>query len=223
MYLQRNILMFPAGSSIRQKVLGELRKTYKTVAEAEDALGLTIETYLEDSPCAASGFNDTHQLNVSPALLGRMRSLTKSQICELVVEGLASLWQGNSTDSFVMGVSDVLLAVFEKQEYLHVVAILDKLYVWSAGKMGITSNPRTFVQLSLEAMRRLEDNNKVNLVFKFCQGLALDRPDKSGPLMPINRMPFGLVQYCIEFFTCTNIMQVIIIPRRASIIASVAF
>ena len=104
-------------------------------------------------------------------------------------------------------VTDILVNLFE-QECVDVIAILDKLYTWVAYKKGITSNPRTFVQLSQEAMKRLEDNSKVNLVFKFCQGLALDRPDKSGPLKPIHWMPFGLMQHCIEFFTCTNVTQV---------------
>lgn len=57
-------------------------------------------------------------------------------------------------------------------------------------------------------MKRLEVNGKSNLVIKFCQCLANDRPDKSGSLMPMHRMPFGLIQHCIEFFTCTNVMQV---------------
>ena len=92
MYLKRNILMFPAGSSLRQQVLGELNKNYKTVTEAKDALGLTLEVCLEDSPCPASEWDDTHQLNVSPVLLRRMRSLTKSQklmICLLILPGIA--------------------------------------------------------------------------------------------------------------------------------------
>ena len=64
------------------------------------------------------------------------------------------------------------------------------------------------MQTSLAAMKRLEANGKSNLVYKFCQVLAFDRPDKSGPLIPTNGMPFGLLENCIEFFTCTNVMQV---------------
>ena len=208
-YLHRNILAPPTGSSIRQQVLGELKRKFKTVLEAEDALGITVETYLEESPQRPADLSDeSQQLSVSPALLGKMKSLAVSQISYLIVEGLASLGRGKRGDSFVTAVIDVLVAVFEQQECEDVIAILDKLYIWTAGKTGVTSNPRTFVQLSLDAMKRLEDNGKVNLVFKFCQGLALNRPDKSGPLIPIHRMPFGLMQYCIEFFTCSNVMQV---------------
>ncbi|KAI8517539.1 hypothetical protein Bbelb_035560 [Branchiostoma belcheri] len=35
-----------------------------------------------------------------------------------------------------------------------------------------------------------------------------NRQGTDEPLMPLNRMPFGLVQYQIEFFTCTNVQQI---------------
>ena len=185
----------------------ELKRKCKTVSEAEDALGITVECYMEESP-GHSAPEERQPLSVSPALLGKMKSLTANQICDLVVEGLASLGRGTRGDSFVSAITGIMFNLFEQKEFVDVIAILDKLYTWVACKKGITSNPRSFIQLSLEAMKRLEDNNKVNLVFKFCQGLAQDRPDKSGPLIPIHRMPFGLMQYCMEFFTCTNVMQV---------------
>ena len=172
-------------------------------------MGITVESYIDGTPDGPANLPDeVKQLHVSPALLGKMKSLSPNQIGDLVIEGLASLGGGKSRTSFVTGVSDVLVVFFEKQEYVDVIDILDKLYTWAACKIGITSNPRTFVQLSMDAMKRLEDNSKPNLVLKFCQGLAMDRPNNAGPLIPIHRMPFGLIQYCIEFFTCTNVMQV---------------
>lgn len=59
--------------------------------------------------------------------------------------------------SFVTAVSDVLVVFFEKQEYADVIDILDKLYTSAACKIGIKSNPQTFVQLSMDAMERLQD------------------------------------------------------------------
>ena len=38
---------------------------------------------------------------------------------------------------------------------------------------------------------------------------SVKRAGKAGkPLMPLDRMPFGLIEYQLEFFTATNIMQV---------------
>ena len=172
-------------------------------------MGITVESYIDGTPEGPANLPDeVQQLRVSPALLGKMKSLSPNQIGDLIIEGLASLGGGISGTSFVTDVSDVLVAFFEKLEYADVLGILDKLYTWAALKIGINSNPRTFVQLSMDAMKRLEENSKPNLVLKFCQGLAMDRPNNAGPLIPIHRMPFGLIQYCIEFFTCTNVMRV---------------
>ena len=35
------------------------------------------------------------------------------------------------------------------------------------------------------------------------------RPDGSDTLMPIGRMPFGLLEHQIKFFACTNTQQVV--------------
>ena len=101
-----------------------------------------------------------------------------------------------------------------EQPYLDVLAITDQLYALLAEKMGLRSTVLGFVRLSWEAMRRLELNDKVNLVNKFCQGFANERPDKSGPIIPLHRMPFALLQYCIKFFTFTNVMQVTLVSSN---------
>ena len=138
-----------------------------------------------------------------------MKSLTTSQVSDLIVEGLMYLVKETSGNAPAATVSNVLLAFLKNVDDMDIVmSIMDDLSVWFAGIKGIVSYPKNFVQMSLAAMKRLEANGKSNLVYKFCQGLAFDRPDKSGPLIPINRMPFGLIEYCIEFFTCTNVMQV---------------
>ena len=120
----------------------------------------------------------------------------------MIIESLRLL--GCNVDVIVQLIKILLL----EQPELDVLAITDQLYALVAEKMGLTSTVLGFVRLSLEAMRRLELNDKVNLVIKFSQGFANERPDNSGPLIPLHRMPFGLLQYCIEFFTCTNVMQV---------------
>lgn len=174
-------------------------------------MDITVESYIDGTPERQGPTNlpdEVQHLRVSPALLGKMESLSPNPIGDLVIEGLASLGGGISGNSFISDVSDVLVVFFEKLEYGDVLGILDRLYTRAARKIGITSNPQTFVQLSMNAMTRLEENSKPNLVLKFCQGLAMDRSNNEGPLIPTHRMPFGLIQYCIEFFACTNVMQV---------------
>jgi hypothetical protein len=62
----------------------------------------------------------------------------------------------------------------------------------------------------LEAMDTLHAANKPHdLVHKFTSCIAEKRPDSNVSLMPLDRMPFGLIQYQIEFFTAGYINQVV--------------
>ena len=76
-------------------------------------------------------------------------------------------------------------------------------------KSGINSNPESFVSISVEAMKRLQDYKKNNLVYKFSKTIATDRLKEKIPLLQVDRMPFGLVEYVIEFHTYTNTMYVL--------------
>ena len=77
---------------------------------------------------------------------------------------------------------------------------------------GINSNPANFAELAMHAMKRLQDNGKNNLIYKFALCIASNRPGSSDSLFPINRMPFGMVEYQIEFFSATNIRFAISLP-----------
>ena len=77
-----------------------------------------------------------------------------------------------------------------------------------ANKNGIDTNPADFASLSVKAMKRLKEHNKNNLVYKFSMCIDSNQPGKDDPLFALTRMPFGLVEYQIEFFCATNIMQV---------------
>ena len=78
--------------------------------------------------------------------------------------------------------------------HIEVLTKLPKVYTWAACKIGITSNPPAFVQLSMDALKGLEENSKPNLILRFCQELALPRPNNAGPLIQLHRMRFGLIQ-----------------------------
>ena len=84
----------------------------------------------------------------------------------------------------------------------------DKVFLNLADLQGETCNPVNYVSLSLEAMKTLSIISQSSLICKFVYMLGTKRPGSGEPLMPINRMPFGLMQYQIEFFSSTNVMQV---------------
>ena len=84
----------------------------------------------------------------------------------------------------------------------------DEVFLRLADLQGETCNPVNYVSFSLEAMNTLSVISKSSLVCKFVYMLGTKRPGSEEPLIPIDRMPFGLMQYQIEFFSSTNVMQV---------------
>ena len=74
-------------------------------------------------------------------------------------------------------------------------------------KNAIDTNPADFASQSIRAMRRLQEHGKNNLLYKFAYSIANNRPGSDAALFPLERMPFGLVVYEIEF-SATNEAQV---------------
>ncbi|XP_066270847.1 uncharacterized protein [Branchiostoma lanceolatum] len=86
--------------------------------------------------------------------------------------------------------------------------LTDHLYFKLALSKQITTYPTDFASLSTDAMIRLQTMGKPNSMYKFAQCIARNRPGSQEPLMPLTRMPFGLIQYQIDFYTCTNVQQI---------------
>jgi hypothetical protein len=72
----------------------------------------------------------------------------------------------------------------------------------------IDTNPVDFITLSLQAMVELQSANKPNILYKLAFCIGTKQPGSNTTLFPMYRMPFGLVQYQIDFFSCTNISQI---------------
>ncbi|KAJ7373303.1 hypothetical protein OS493_012894 [Desmophyllum pertusum] len=81
--------------------------------------------------------------------------------------------------------------------------LLDRLYLQRATDLGIDSNPGDYASLSIKAMLKLQEKGKPNLVYKWSRCL---HNEQGKPSLDFNRMPFGLLQYSIEFFSCTHNM-----------------
>ena len=88
-----------------------------------------------------------------------------------------------------------------------IVKFMDGTFLSLAMKNGLSSKPKYFVSNSIKAMKRLSSENKPNLVYKFSQMLTLQKATNS-PVIQLDRMPFRLLEYVIQFFTVSNVNQV---------------
>ena len=57
-------------------------------------------------------------------------------------------------------------------------------------------------------MKLLQSQGRTNLVCRFAYVIATARPESDESLLPLNLMPFGLIEYQIDFFSSKNISQV---------------
>ncbi|XP_028512968.1 uncharacterized protein LOC114574477 [Exaiptasia diaphana] len=208
-----------SGTAVRLEVFRNLAPKYKTLGEAENDLGLGVEEYLDGSAEEHCSPQSKAELqDVSELLLEKFKLMTQEQIKKVILFGLGCLHNNNLQSLVSIAISQLqncqrflkqlIYKLFQMLDSDAGKAVVDELFLKVASTDGIDSNPGNFASLSIKAMKRLQEEKKNNLIYKYSQAIATDRPDRRSPLMPLNRMPFGMIEYCIEFFTCTNVMQI---------------
>ena len=65
-----------------------------------------------------------------------------------------------------------------------------------------------FLCLTASGMQNLSDAGRSNTIYQLAQGLGTSRSDGSDSLLPVRRMPMGLIEYAIVFFTASSVQKV---------------
>lgn len=137
---------------------------------------------------------------------GQLEKLMKKGLELLEPQSLANvLLDGVLNLANVKDVEHVVLPMYSGLVEEDKTAILDKMFSNLAKHAGINSNLSDFISLSIGAMKILQKAGKHNLVYKWSKCIV---GENGKPLMTLDRMPFGLIEYQMEFFTATNVMQV---------------
>ena len=68
--------------------------------------------------------------------------------------------------------------------------------------------PSDFVDLCCKGIHVLYQNEKDNILYYLAKGLGTSRADGTGPRLPIDRMPFGLLSYNIRYFALDYVNKV---------------
>ena len=79
--------------------------------------------------------------------------------------------------------------------------------------VGVDGNfvPSDFIQLAGNSFKQLQAAGVKNMVYFLVRSVGALRSDGSGPRMPLDQMPFGLIHHNLEFFSndnCTNLHPV---------------
>lgn len=190
-----------------------MRQNYKTVEEAEGFHGLDVESYLNDVSASASTSTNEPSLRLDEVLASSIKSLTQHQLEELVLKALLAVKDKTSLVLKVLSEvnfssdtrKELISRLYQPLDFVNKMSLVDKHFLDAAVSQGIDTNPADFASLSLGAMKVLQDNGKPNLIHTWSKCVL---GENGKPLIPIHRMPFGLLQYQMQFFACTNVMQV---------------
>jgi len=88
--------------------------------------------------------------------------------------------------------------------------VLTKLFCGLLQMKSTCECPDDFLELSVNAMAHLHTCGRSNVVYLLSQALGTMRPDSSDSLLPAKRMPMGLIEYTVRFYTSQHINEVFI-------------
>ena len=176
-----------------------LKVKFPTLESAEEFYNLTLSNCLEEMEITASRENTSPKIMVDKVV-----QTEKTASRDTCTSGTQDREEATTCPIDVKALK-VAISALEMGELSEVANFS---FLELANKYGIDTNPADFASLSVKAMKRLKEHNKNNLVYKFSMCIGSNQPGTDDPLFPLTRMPFGLVEYQIEFFSATNIMQV---------------
>lgn len=69
--------------------------------------------------------------------------------------------------------------------------------------------PENFLELSLSAMEKLNAAGRTNVVYNLVKSIGTKRPGSEESCLPVSRMPMGLLEHCVNFFSSSTVQRVI--------------
>ena len=141
------------------------------------------------------------QLDVVESALGTANGSCLSPVPINVVEvPIPSVSPSISGSSLEVIRSDPFAESIDKLPLDEQLDLISDCFSTHASRYYGLSVPKDFVKLSLCAMRRLKDVGKLNVIYGLAMGIGTEPPDGSDSCFPTTRMPFGLLQYMVQFF-----------------------
>lgn len=191
-----HVLVF-LDSRVRSRVNTQFRKMFATLEEAEEKYHLTLSDCLSELVLSKE-HQPNKTTNTNPQVLHKTNPELNQEPNQPT----------STTNSNIYSVDDIMKAI-NHLNINELLTLTNNLFFKLALFKGIRSNPTNFCSLALDCMILLQNNQKTNLLYKYALAICKKSPTTGEYVFPMNRMPFGLVEYQIEFFSCTNIKQVL--------------
>ena len=100
---------------------------------------------------------------------------------------------------------ELILKAADEMQADELLSLTQQLFALTLKRNKIENVPNDFIEVAVTAMTSLRDHEQcprpVNLIYKFALIIAKNR-------IPLDRMPWGLIQYNVEFFYCNDVNEV---------------
>ena len=68
--------------------------------------------------------------------------------------------------------------------------------------------PDDFLELVASGVENLHQQKRTNVIYKLAKAVGTMRADSSDSLLPVRRMPMGLIEYAVMFYTASSLKKV---------------
>ena len=188
--------IYISGNACRSRVI-KLKTQYKSPNEAYSqskstpADTVVTNDFPEESGSHNSASSSASQMQISPSesdpiSLTQRTTLTSSKSLEACSKSLAALQPAEK------------------------LAVLTQLF----RKVCEYPVETDFLQLAFSAMQHLKKNGRSNLVYQLCKCVGTMRSDGSDSLLPVKRMPTGLIEYVLNFYSAQTVTKVSVCMYR---------
>ena len=185
-----------------------MKGKFNTVDDAEEEYGLSVESYLGEAAENVEPQPDSipdHPMTSVDHLGQSQLEVVIAKAFHKITDQKGLLVRLATKSPLLKHLGSIIQDLFKELCCTKRDLLLDHLYLQRATDLGIDSNPGDYASLSMKAMLQLQEKGKPNLVYKWSRCLHNGEGKSS---LDFNKMPFGLIQYSIEFFSCTHVSQV---------------
>ncbi|KAL9977217.1 hypothetical protein ACROYT_G014596 [Oculina patagonica] len=187
--------------SIRQRVVNYLRTRFSTVSEAEDALGITVDTYIASASGKENAPPSQSENQRPPPVIPEkvMEMIAKLTCCQLsmlathIMENLPVQMLQSTLQKVLpkvlpnlrlSDVTDLLNSSTKIASRDALLSVADSLVCSVASKTGLSWNVKGFLDTACRAMCELEAHDKPNVVYFLCHCIADKKEDRKSPILP---------------------------------------
>ena len=104
--------------------------------------------------------------------------------------------------------SQEALAPLEADDQLDILSDMFSRFLKQRFQTKVPPGTGDFLKLVVQGIERLHASGRTNVIYLLAKALGTTLSDGSDSLLPTSRMPMGLVEYIVSFFTASSVQQV---------------